>query len=91
MAGTAYRVLLEGEDGQPLPPRRDPYARHTDFDSAWCYVDDPAAFEWRHPWQPLPFDEYVIYEARCLMLLWWLLQLCQTAHPGSELRMRTAC
>lgn len=64
MAGTAYRVLLEGEDGQPLPPRRDPYARHTDFDSTWCYVDDPSAFEWRHPWQPPPFDEYVIYEAR---------------------------
>ena len=58
-------MLLEGEDGQPLPPRRDPYARHTDFDSQWCYVDDPASFEWRHPWQPPPFDEYVIYEARC--------------------------
>lgn len=63
-AGAAYRVLLEGEDGQALPPRRDPYARHTDYDSAWCYVDDAAAFAWRSPWQPPPFDEYLIYEAR---------------------------
>ncbi|KAK9822655.1 hypothetical protein WJX81_004831 [Elliptochloris bilobata] len=62
VAGAAYRVLLEGEDGQTLPPRRDPYARHTDFDSAWCYVDNAAAFDWRHPWEPLPFDEYLIYE-----------------------------
>ena len=87
MAGTAYRVLLEGEDGQPLPPRRDPYARHTDFDSAWCYVDDPSAFKWRHPWQPLPFDEYVIYEARrplhIIEQVRWSLQLCQAAKPYS--------
>ena len=57
-------MLLTGEDGQSLPPRRDPYARHTDFDSAWCFVDDAAAFDWRHPWEPLPFDEYLIYEVQ---------------------------
>jgi len=63
-AGAAYRVLLEGEGGEALPPRRDPYARHTDCDSAWCFADDAAAFAWRHPaWEPPPFDEYIIYEA----------------------------
>ena len=57
-------MLLTGEDGQSLPPRRDPYARHTEFDSAWCFVDDAAAFDWRHPWEPPPFDEYLIYEVQ---------------------------
>ena len=60
--GTQYRVMLVGEDGQQRE-RRDPYARQTDYDSAWCTVDDARGGPPSN-WQPPPFHEYLIYEAR---------------------------
>ena len=57
-----YKVMLTGEDGQQLE-RRDPYARQTDYETAWCSVDDASGMP-RGDWQPLPFDEYLIYEVR---------------------------
>jgi 1,4-alpha-glucan branching enzyme len=60
--GVQYRVMLVGEDGQQLE-RRDPYARQTDYDSAWCTVDDARGAP-PSDWQPPPFDEYLIYEVR---------------------------
>ena len=59
--GTQYKVMLVGEEGQQLE-RRDPYARQTDYDSAWCTVDDASGAP-PSDWQPPPFDEYLIYEA----------------------------
>ena len=58
--GVIYKVMLTGEDGQELE-RRDPYARQTDYESAWCTVDDASGMP-KSEWQPLPFDEYLIYE-----------------------------
>ena len=58
--GTQYRVMLVGEEGQELE-RRDPYARQTDYDSAWCTVDDARGAPSSH-WRAPPFDEYLIYE-----------------------------
>jgi len=57
---TAYKVVITTHDGRRLE-RRDPYAHATDYDSEWCYVDDPASFNWS-PWTLRPFDEYMIYE-----------------------------
>lgn len=60
--GAAYRVRLVSEDGRVLH-RRDPYARRTDYFSAWAWMDDTAAFEWKNTdWVPRPFEEYLIYE-----------------------------
>lgn len=38
------QVLLVCQDGRRLE-RRDPYAHQTDYDSAWCFVDDPIRFK----------------------------------------------
>eukprot|EP00884_Botryococcus_braunii_P002910 jgi/Botrbrau1/1261/Bobra.0163s0054.1 len=59
--GSAYSVLITAPDGRQLE-RRDLYARSADYDSAWCYVDDPTAFKWETDWTPPPFDSYIIYE-----------------------------
>ena len=67
--GVMYKVMLTGEDGQQLE-RRDPYARQTDYETAWCIVDDARGMP-RSDWQPLPFDEYLIYEVRCCHLSGW--------------------
>jgi len=58
--GDSYKVLVHTHDGQRLD-RRDPYARSTDYDSSWCYVDDAKAFEWSEH-ELRPFDEVIIYE-----------------------------
>jgi hypothetical protein len=68
-SGAPYRVAIEAHDGTLLH-RRDPYARHADYNSSWCYADDPALFPWSdaHPDAAYPrsfppaMDEYVIYE-----------------------------
>lgn len=60
--GTCYRFVVSTRDGREVQ-RRDPYARWTDYDSYWCFVDDPAAYRWRTPaGDQRPFDEYMIYE-----------------------------
>lgn len=61
--GGAFRLSITGPGGVALK-RRDPYARVTDYGSAWCVAPtDASAFEWRTPeWAPPPFDEYIIYE-----------------------------
>lgn len=62
--GTAYQVLITAGDGSQLL-RRDPYARHTDFDSSWCFVDDATQYNWSEAsdrWTPPDFDTYIIYE-----------------------------
>eukprot|EP00198_Chlamydomonas_reinhardtii_P005063 XP_001694399.1 predicted protein [Chlamydomonas reinhardtii] len=43
--GGAYCFRLTTHDGHSFT-RRDPYARATEYTSDWCYVDDPAAFQW---------------------------------------------
>ena len=66
--GDAYSVLINTHDGHTFT-RRDPYARAADYNSDWCFVDDPSAFAWSdrvangtYAWSPRPFDEYLIYE-----------------------------
>ncbi len=62
--GDAYCVRIYTHDGRTLS-RRDPYARSAEYDSDWCFLDDPAGFEWSAPASghaPRPFDEYLIYE-----------------------------
>lgn len=62
--GDAYCVRIYTHDGRTLS-RRDPYARSAEYDSDWCFLDDPAGFEWSAPARehaPRPYDEYLIYE-----------------------------
>ena len=59
--GAAYQVLLATSDGRMLE-RRDPYARATEYDSSFCYVDDAKAFKWEVPWISPPYEKYLIYE-----------------------------
>ena len=70
ISGTPYRVVIGKEDGTLLY-RRDPYARHTDYNSTWCFADNPKLFTWSDCGEeaevyprsyPPVFDEYVIYE-----------------------------
>ena len=67
--------MLTGEDGQQLE-RRDPYARQADYETAWCIVDDASGTP-PSDWQPLPFDEYLIYEVDFVLSVWML------SHPGT--------
>jgi 1,4-alpha-glucan branching enzyme len=67
--GDRYRFVLEtdsrGTEGGPVPLlRRDPYARRTDFDSEWCYVQDHSHYKWAtaDSWALPPFESYSIYE-----------------------------
>lgn len=60
-AGAVYRVLVTAGDGRKLY-RRDPYARSADYDSEWCYVDNPNAYRWKHPLLRPNFEQYIIYE-----------------------------
>lgn len=64
--GERYRLLLESEwndcydtEGEELI-RRDPYARETEFDSAWCLLADPR-FLWSEFIAPA-YNELIIYE-----------------------------
>ncbi|KAG2424144.1 hypothetical protein HYH02_015227 [Chlamydomonas schloesseri] len=43
--GGAYCFRLTTHDGHSFT-RRDPYARATEYTSDWCFVDNPAAFQW---------------------------------------------
>jgi 1,4-alpha-glucan branching enzyme len=64
--GDEYRVKIEPswndcyhtEGGQLF--RRDPYARQTEFDSAWCFLTDPR-FSWQ-PFEPPARNRLIIYE-----------------------------
>lgn len=59
---TPYQVLITSHDGRQLF-RRDPYARAADFDSTWCFADDPTQYTWQSEgWEPPSFDKYIIYE-----------------------------
>ena len=69
-SGTPYRVVISKGNGELLY-RRDPYAHQTDYNSSWCYADNPALFDWSDSGEgsdayprtyPPAFDEYVIYE-----------------------------
>jgi hypothetical protein len=68
-SGAPYRVAIEAHDGTLLL-RRDPYARHTDYNSSWCFTDNPELFPWSDAspdaaYQrsfPPAMDEYIIYE-----------------------------
>ena len=79
--GVMYKVMLTGEDGQQLE-RRDPYARQTDYETAWCIVDDASSMP-KSDWQPLPFDEYLIYEVSFTSV--WLVSHLVT--PCHEMRV----
>ncbi|KAG2484155.1 hypothetical protein HYH03_017036 [Edaphochlamys debaryana] len=70
----AYCVQIRTHDGNTFT-RRDARAKSADYDSDWCFLDDPSAFPWSdmtesteedgpvsYGWQPRPFDEYLIYE-----------------------------
>lgn len=60
--GAAYQVVLDTGYGNKLL-RRDPFARHTDYASNWCYAVDQGVFEWKtREWKPLSYDYYIIYE-----------------------------
>eukprot|EP00741_Cyanophora_paradoxa_P023331 tig00000254_g22538.t1 len=66
-AGDRYHFLLTSShndcfnsEGAVLT-RRDPWARHTDFNSNTCIVEDPSAFEWVEFKTP-PFEDLVMYE-----------------------------
>ncbi len=65
-AGERYRILLEATwndcfqaEGKELI-RRDPYARETDFDSAWCILTAPR-FAWSEFTAPA-YNELILYE-----------------------------
>ena len=64
--GDRYRIVLNSawndcyaREGSELI-RRDPWARESDFDSAWCLLTDPS-FEWR-PFEGPAYNELVMYE-----------------------------
>ena len=42
----APQVMINMADGSYFE-RRDPYARSTDYDSSWCFVDDESGYEWK--------------------------------------------
>ena len=65
-AGERYRVLLESTwndcyhaEGKELI-RRDPYARETEFDSAWCILTAPD-YAWSQFTAPA-YNELILYE-----------------------------
>lgn len=65
-SGERYRIVLTSEwndcyhsEGEELI-RRDPYARETDFDSAWCVLSEPR-FAWSEFKAPA-YNELIIYQ-----------------------------
>lgn len=59
--GDRYRVELDAYSTRLL--RRDPFAKATDYDTDWCYVQDEKNYEWKvKDWKRPEFADYIIYE-----------------------------